>query len=165
MRVFLAVLVFIVIVAFTLEIAASKPVKQLRRASVRSIKTGGNNCGQFNCGASDRCCSNNFIGPYRNQCYNPSTHHCIPDGFKPSQNCLCGVNDGCCNQVCFDPRHYSCDTSTGRLKQIPSPPPTNNCGQFQCGWWTGKTINTYHFIACFVVSLRLAARLAKPSDS
>jgi hypothetical protein len=99
-------------------------------AGKRRIKTDpGLQCGPFKCPPGDNCCSNNYIGLYRQQCYSPYTHHCIYDEYKPSQNCLCGKNDGCCNQVCYDKNLYYCQN--GQLKLKTTPPPSQ-CGQFQC---------------------------------
>lgn len=115
--------VILVLIAILLFAAGQSHAAKRKRFSpkARSISTGDNTCGGSICPQGDLCCSNNYIGFYRNQCYSPSTHHCIPDDFRPAQNCLCGKNDGCCNQVCFDSRHYTCDRHTGELKQIDSP--------------------------------------------
>jgi hypothetical protein len=94
----------------------------------RSVKTG-LQCGQFQCPSGDQCCYNNYIGIYRQQCYNPYTHSCTADEYKPGQNCLCGKSDGCCNQVCYDKQLYYCDY--GKIKLKTTPPPAT-CGPLQC---------------------------------
>lgn len=117
MKIIVALLVLIALVAFAVDPSTASRVRK-----TRSVKTG-YTCGGVTCPPGDLCCSKNYIGSFRNQCYSPKTHHCIPDDFRPAQNCLCGKYDGCCNEVCFDAKFYTCDRHTGQLKPISQPPP------------------------------------------
>ena len=97
-------------------------------------------CGKTQCPAKDLCCRYNVIGN-RQQCYNPYTHSCLADKYKPKQNCLCAKHDRCCNGVCYNTVRYFCDLKTGTIKQrlrltkaarkttYTNP---NQCGTFQC---------------------------------
>ena len=116
------------VVATLLIMAVLLVITNAKAFKTKNVNTG--TCGQYQCPPGDNCCQNNYIGPNRQQCYSPYTHHCIYDEYKPNQNCLCGKWDGCCNSVCYDPKLYYCHRETGRIKL--KTPPTLSCGQFQC---------------------------------
>lgn len=88
-------------------------------------------CGKYKCPKGNKCCYKNLVG-YYNQCYNPTTHSCYPDQYKPYKNCLCGYSEKCCNGVCYNPYKYYCDTK-GKIKKKVYTPPTKKCGIFKCG--------------------------------
>jgi hypothetical protein len=68
-------------------------------------------CGTFNCGGTDKCCSQNQIGP-SSVCFNPDTHFCTANLDKGAQqsSCLCARNnrDCCCRGICYDSTKYYC---------------------------------------------------------
>lgn len=119
--VLLLVLLLAIVVVVLARLDSPSDARALpHRSNIRPISkaTGGATCGTWNCLPNDLCCQDNYIGPYRFQCYSPQTHHCVADDFRPAQNCLCGKSDGCCNQVCFDAAFYTCNRHNGELTPI-----------------------------------------------
>jgi len=86
-------------------------------------------CGNAQCGVSDECCNDAYIGSV---CYDPTTSDCV-SGIK-----LCGKGEGACGSICFDTSLYTCNAD-GQLLQgssTPSSPQPLFCSAFNlnpCG--------------------------------
>jgi len=105
----IAIVVALAVLVTTLDALRVKIIKRGRRVEAT--------CGNQTCPTGDSCCLNNLVGP-ASACYNPTTHACKPDTYKPTSNSLCAIGHFAgCNGKCYDSNAYYC-SSSGQIVKL-----------------------------------------------